>query len=154
MSNEPEPQSDLFQDAKHVRHDAMQLKRALRLGWPIKNKKAIIERLMKVVEKESVPILTNNGVFECESVADRNAIAAIDSLLAMEKQNIELEQKPIPQQHIHLHGNATQLKPQDADPDYIEFLRQRAIQDHSNAGTVCPVSEQRAMEDVQTPRHD
>ncbi len=48
--------------------------------------------------------------------------------------------QPVPQQHLHLHGGGnSEAQPQKAveyDPDYAEFLRQRALETDLHAGVV------------------
>lgn len=64
--------------------------RAVKERWPVDASKrpAIVNRLMQIVEKTTVSILTKGGkVVEVESSADTNAIAAVRTLVAMEGQN-------------------------------------------------------------------
>lgn len=125
--------------------------------WPIGDKEEIVARLRAIMNKETVTATNAAGQeIVSEAAADRNAAAAAKVLLAMEAQNQSDEHKAMPNLNMNLNANVSQAlpKPQDADPEYIEYLRQRAIQEHSHAGTVCPNGQPRALEDVQTPRND
>ena len=68
--------------------------RAIRERWNISDfvRDQITERLLKVVAKESVEVMTSKGPQSLEYPADVNAIAASRVLVAMESQNQSDEQ--------------------------------------------------------------
>lgn len=119
----PQPQSavtPLVATAADVRLVA----RAIKDRWPMSRKKRrdVVNELHRINQ-------------ECEDEATRvsaaNALRAIDSL------NIEAQKKP--PQHVHFHASEQKqgTAPAEFDPDYAEFLRQRALQCDVHTGTVC-----------------
>jgi len=77
-------------DPHQEKRDCRLLERAVREGWPIKpeHRAAILNRLLRVIEKDEVAVPTRDGGVEfLEEPADRNAIAASKAVIAMAAQN-------------------------------------------------------------------
>lgn len=65
------------------------LARAIREGWEIPKAKRgeIVDRLLRVMEKEEVAVMTKEGIETLDGPADTNAIGAARVLVAMDGQN-------------------------------------------------------------------
>lgn len=109
-------------DAKQTRSDLKLVERAIRQRWDIKNKGMLQRRLMEVVNKPTVPILTKQGVFDSEADADANAIAATRVLVQMNAQDQEDDQFEIKQKNPQA-GNVVNV-----NLNTLEFRRSRILQ--------------------------
>lgn len=109
------------------------IERAVREGWPIPEEKrpAIVARQVRIaLSKRSSP---------------REATSAARCLLGMEQQNVDrvfkVLDKIVPDQH-HV-GITNQPQPQLqellAEPSYVEYLRQRTVDQDCDSGAVCQV---------------
>lgn len=79
----------LLTDPHRLQSDIKLAHRAVKERWPIvdKHKATLIERLMTVVNKEQVAVMTKAGPFLSDGEADKNAVAAARVLAMMEGQN-------------------------------------------------------------------
>lgn len=84
-----ELQTDLLQARTHVQSDLRLLSRAVREGWEIPKEKrgTIVGRLLKVVEKEEVAVMTKEGIETLDGPADVTAVGAARVLVAMDAIN-------------------------------------------------------------------
>lgn len=75
--------------ANRTRSDINMVRRAVREGWPIPTEKRgdVTGRLLKIIDKQAVSILTEDGVVEVEDRADTNAIAAARVVVQMDSIN-------------------------------------------------------------------
>lgn len=80
-----------------VRSDARLVARAIKERWNIPEEKrpAIVGRLLDIVGKTHVTVMTKTGPEELDDKADVNAIAAARVLVAMEGQNQADEKSPL-----------------------------------------------------------
>lgn len=108
-------------DAKQTRSDLKLVERAIRQRWDIKNKGMLQRRLMEVVNKPTVPILTKQGVFDSEADADANAIAATRVLVQMNAQDQEDDQFEIKQKNPQA-GNVVNVNFNDAENNRTRLL--------------------------------
>ena len=103
----------LFVVPEESREDTQLIQVAVKNRWPVTQTiaKKLVRRLVEVAEKKTVKIFAGEGVFDCESTADKNANAAAKTLLAMAlmNQKDEIEearrngpQKPQPQTTINV----------------------------------------------------
>ncbi len=85
--------SVLVEPRQEVR-DLKLLNRAIRNRWdiPAEYRTVMVNRLIRIVEKESVTVMTRTGPCCLEEPADRNAILAAKVLIGMEGQNQQDEQ--------------------------------------------------------------
>ena len=75
----------LFVHPEEAHADMQLVNMAIKQRFPITQTiaKKLVRRLMEVTEKKTVKIAVGEGVFDCESTADKNANAATKTLLAM-----------------------------------------------------------------------
>lgn len=76
-------------DPRQEVRDLKLLNRAVRGRWdiPLEHRKAIVNRLLGIVSKEQVTVMTKAGPYLLEEPADKNAILAAKVLAGMEGQN-------------------------------------------------------------------
>jgi hypothetical protein len=77
----------LLTNDKEVEKDVRLIERAIRERWDIRKKGMIQRRLLDVMAKTSVQVLTKAGIFDSEADADTNAIAASRVLVQMNGQD-------------------------------------------------------------------
>ena len=82
-----QPETAILADPHHTRADCRMVERAVRRGWdvPAETKDLIKARLVGIVSKESVTVLTAGGSTTVEAPADANAIAASRVLVRMDE---------------------------------------------------------------------
>ena len=85
----------ILTDSHRERADIRLAGRAVREKWPVTNKAAVVERLMAIIEKREVTIMTKEGPAMVDAPADANAVAAARVLVAMEKQNRDDERSEV-----------------------------------------------------------
>lgn len=79
--------ADGVAEAKRTQEDVAMVSRAVRERWGVKKKDAVVDRMLGVVEKKSIKVLTTDGTFEDEARADGNAIAAARVLVSMDEKD-------------------------------------------------------------------
>ena len=77
--------TELLSDVTRVASDCKMIGRAIREEWdvPMDRRKGVINRMLRIVDKETVQIPTKDGTFDSEYHADGNSIAAAKVLHAM-----------------------------------------------------------------------
>lgn len=141
--------------------------RAVKERWPVDGIKrpAIVTRLQKIVEKESVTAIVKGELVEAELPADVNAIAAARVLVAMVGQNQadehheeKLSKPNVPGTAVQvnvMNGSESQGQPNDPthnqipediqaainDPEYVEIRRQRALRRDSKSSVTGQMGE-------------
>lgn len=110
---EPEPQGGLGGGTR----DTRLVELAVRKRWnmPEKVAETLPEKLMEI--------------FESEDKADRDRLSAAKTLVTMMGQNQADDHKAQPDLHLHAHTTVQSAHQEllEADPDYIEYLRQKAL---------------------------
>ena len=139
---------EVLTDPNRTRSDCRLAARAIKERWAVSPtaKTAIVERLTEIVEKRSVTVTNREGnVDECEDTADMHAIAASRVLVSIVGQNQADE-------HLQLKAEMAEASPpktgdtyiigqqvNDArkflasEPEYVEFLRERAAREDGYA---------------------
>lgn len=76
-------------DPRQEVRDLKLLNRAVRGRWniPLEHREAIVNRLLRIVSKEQVTVMTKAGPCSLEEPADKNAILAARVLAGLEGQN-------------------------------------------------------------------
>lgn len=76
-------------DAHRTKSDINLISRAVREGWnvPVEGRAIVVRRLLGVVAKTSVDVMTKEGPANMEGPADQNAVAASRVLVAMDAVN-------------------------------------------------------------------
>lgn len=95
---------------REISRDIALVNRARRERWPIpeERKIALVDRLFKIAEKESVTGLDSQGnAVELDDAADKNAIAASKVLVAMDSENAKQDPAPVEHHHTHELGPVT-----------------------------------------------
>jgi hypothetical protein len=79
----------ILADPHRTASDINLARRAVRQRWPVKDEHRgiVVDRLMDIVQKAEVSVMTKEGPEKIEGPADSNAIAAARVLVAMESQN-------------------------------------------------------------------
>jgi hypothetical protein len=77
----------LLTDPTHVKADARMIQQAVRGRWGIRRRNMIQKRLLGIVEKTEVEVMTKEGPAKMEGPADANAISAARVLVAMNGQD-------------------------------------------------------------------
>lgn len=80
-------QSDLLLNDTATKKDLRLVKRYLRWDGIDENARAILNRLMRIVDKETCEVMTKQGPVFLDSAADQNAIAASGVIVQMMAQN-------------------------------------------------------------------
>ncbi len=76
----------ILSDSHHIKADARTVAKAVRLGWGVQKKDAIVTRLHEIVEKKSVTGMDAKGEkVDDARTADSHAIAAARVLVAMDQ---------------------------------------------------------------------
>ena len=134
----------ILQDPHRVYEDTRIAAVAIKKRWNIPEGKrsGLIDRLFGITEKTSNVILTKAGPFDSESDADKNAVAAAKVILAMEGQN-QVDEKPEPTgTHVNinvgLQVNQAIQTAVAAEPEYLEWVRQRELAEGGNSDVVGP----------------
>lgn len=142
-------QAQLLLDPKTIRNDLKLIEKAVEERWPISPRKlkGIIERLYHIVETEQVVIPVKDGAFESELEANKVAVTAARVLVTIEAQNqadrhllikAEMAEASPPRTgDTYIIGQQVKdvRKLLAADPEYVEFLRQRAAREDGYAST-------------------
>lgn len=116
-----------FADDHHSRADSRLIARAIRARWEVDPKYAqpLLNRQVRIALGED----------------DRNAIAAFRAILESQKVELAIQEheNPTTQKHEHTHQVAVAVVRQELlnDPDYLEFQRQRAIEQDVQSSAVC-----------------
>lgn len=133
----------LLQDPHRVYDDTRIAAVAVKKRWdiPEDKRRGLIDRLFGIVDRKSNTILTKSGPFDSKSDADKNAIAAGKVIVAMEGQN-QTDDKPngkdLPSINVNVGVQVNQQIQQavTAEPEYLEWLRQRELAEGGNADAV------------------
>ena len=147
------------EDEKRHQADIRLAARAVKWRWPVPedSKSVIIERLLTVVKKEAVAVMTKEGPAELDGPADSNAIAAARVLVAMEGQNQSDEQHDKGETVNHRHSGSVglvELRQEILnDPRYLEYARERIDTSLGDTGGVCVVGEQGQVEAGPAPEN-
>jgi len=155
-------------DPHRTRSDCRMIARAIKNRWIVADevKELVVDRLTEIVDKRSVSVTDREGdVNECEDTADSHAIAASRVLVAIVGQ-VQADD------HIQIKADvATNKKPAGdtfiigqtvnaarqlivSDPEYIEFLRERAAREDGYSSDPVPVLQPGAVEAGETPSDD
>lgn len=117
-------------DPAQTKSDLRLIRKAQREGWKIspKVKRIIARRLVGIVQKTEVEVVTKDGMAHVDGPADTNAIAAARVLVAMNGQDQVDDHKGTPDEVHHTHdiGIESMRQMMMSDPTYVEFLRQQA----------------------------
>lgn len=87
---EPEGPVKVLSQNSDTQKDLALIGVAIEDKWPTlpENREIIVERLMGVIKKETVDVITKDGgIFPCSEAADRNALTAIDKYIKIEAAN-------------------------------------------------------------------
>lgn len=134
----------LLQDPHRVYDDTRIAAVAVKKRWdiPEDKRRGLIERLFGIVDRKSNVILTKAGPFDSKSDADKNAIAAGKVIVAMEGQN-QTDDKPAKETagtqvnvNVGVQVNQSIQSAVTAEPEYLEWLRQRELAEGGNADAV------------------
>lgn len=81
--------SDGVAEVKRTQEDLALVARAIKRGWdvPPEFRSVLKERLRKIVEKDTVSVMTKDGPIELDGPADSNAIRAAGVVVAMAAQD-------------------------------------------------------------------
>src|SRR4051812_7409767 len=84
-----ELQTDLLAGDTHIKSDLRLIARAVREGWDVAKDRRVrvVDRLMKVVDKEAVSVMTKDGPVSLDGPADSAAVGAARVLVAMDSIN-------------------------------------------------------------------
>lgn len=84
---------------------------------------------------------------------ERAAARAVEALTKMEAMNQKDEHKLLPDLSVNINADATAaiIKPHEADPNYLEYLRNRALSADSDPGDVCARGEPGKVEALPAP---
>jgi hypothetical protein len=140
-------QTLLLTDPHRLQSDIKMIGRAVAEEWDIPERATIIERLMEVVRKRSVEVMSKEGPIALEGPADANAIAASRVLAAMVGQN-QAERHKLMDKVIPDASNQTQIPLQDAisHPKYLEYLEAAHMAGDSHTGVVGNVGQSGQVE--------
>ncbi len=152
-----EEDTTLLTDPHRMSHDLRLLARAVKERWPVRKRDVVVKRLLGIVEKTQVEVMTKTGPASLDGPADANAVAAARVLVAMEAQNQDDQHHNDGETVNHKHSGAVGVAAvvrQEAlnDPEYLEFCRSRIGQGDRNTGGVCIDGESRPVEGGQAPR--
>lgn len=83
-------------DPVRIRQDARLIERAIRHRWTIEDAKrpGIVDRLIGIVAKTEVGVMSKHGIVQLDGPADQNAIAAARCLVAMDALN-QADERPV-----------------------------------------------------------
>lgn len=142
----------LLTDPHRLQSDIILIGRAVAEEWDIPDRATIVERLMEVVRKRSVEVMSKEGPIALEGPADANAIAASRVLAAMVGQN-QSERHKLMDKVIPDASNTPQLPLADAisHPHYLEYLEAAHMAADRHASTVGNVGEPGQVEAGKTP---
>jgi len=159
-------QSPILLDPARAVQDIKLSGRAIKERWPMtpRKLKGIVERLYHIVRTKEVTIPVKDGVFDSKSEANKTAVAAARVLVSIAAQNQSDEHlefkanltKPLSGGDTYYIGQAIHDARQflTADPEYIEFLRERAAREDGYASTPGPILQPGALEAGETPPVD
>ena len=120
----------VLSDEHHERADLRLIGRAVRERWPVTARETIVGRMLEVVEKRVVSVMTKAGPAVLDGPADTNAVSAARVLVAMEAQNQSDEHKLLdktaPDQHEHTHVALTDAQRLAKEQRAMEILLERA----------------------------
>lgn len=138
----------ILQDPHRVYEDTRIASKAVRGRWDIPSEKRVVlvDRLFGIVEKKSNVVLTKSGLFNSESDADSNAIAASKVLVAMVGQDqaddhleVKVSQPKVGTQvnvNVGVQVNQAVQTAVGTEPEYLDWVRQRELAEGGNAHVV------------------
>lgn len=124
-------------DEYATRKDVALVSKAVRLKWPIRQdaRKAIADRLLEIVEKREVSVITKAGEVEAvDGPADVNAIAAARVLVAMNGQNIAQDKPAVAPPTVNVQVNVDADARRDKIREIAGRIRDARIADEPASG--------------------
>lgn len=124
--------SSLLSDPHRQASDVAMISRAVREGWhvPMDKRPHIVNRLLKIVDKETCEVMTKAGPAHLDGPADANAIAASALLQRMTAQNlgdIHHQEKQGNDDERLKNERASVMMRAMTDQDWIDIARQRNL---------------------------
>lgn len=131
--------STLLTQQDQVAGDLRMIQKASRERWNIPEdvKELLIRRMKRIMKKKQVRVATKDGYAYVDGPADANAATAARVIASLSKINQADDHKAKPDEHHHTVSvvNVAEVAAMlRADPDYMEFQRQRA--EREDAGVI------------------
>lgn len=149
--------SPILLDPDTIRTDIRQTERAIRQRWPItpRKMKGIVERLYHIVRTRMAEVPTKEGSFSSALESDKVAVAAarVLGMLNGQNQKDDLHQGTAGSTYnTQINYDARQLL--NADPEYIQYLRDKAAREDGYASPVRPLLHSGTVETGEAPATD
>lgn len=129
-------------DLNEIQKDIMQAGRAFRARWSMPSYvlQDVVANLHRIVTTKMTTVITKDCIFDSYHEAAKTAVAAARVLVSIEAQNqadehLQLKLEAVNESAGSVNVNNTAIAVQDvrqlivSDPEYIEFLRERAARE-------------------------